>query len=151
MNFGSVITDTLAIRLTDRLNGEAVFDTIIRKPVPGFRDSLSVRIPVKNRLGAHTVKAVLNSDSRVDEIYSNDNEVETSFIVSSSASRDYLRYSFENSVKDFLYFINPQLKPQTESLTVQISDNLLMNGATEITAPFDSFYTKISLTSLQQN
>jgi len=150
-NFGSVITDTLAIRLTDRLNGEAVFDTIIRRTVPGFRDSLSVRIPVKNRLGAHTVKAVLNSDSRIDEIYSNDNEVETSFIVSSSASRDYLRYSFENSVKDFLYFINPQLKPQTESLTVQISDNLLMNGATEITAPFDSFYTKISLTSLQQN
>jgi len=150
-NYGSVVSDTLSIKITDQLNGIAVFDTIVRRPVPNFKDSLIVRVPIKNRLGAHSIKAILNYDGRINEIYNDDNEASTSFIVSSSSSRDNLKYSTENSIKDFLYFINPQRKPAIESLTLRISDNLTMSGATELTVPYDSFFTKVSLSSFQQN
>lgn len=147
-NYGSAINDSLQLRITDRLNGEIVFDTLMKRMVPEFKDSLIVSIPIKNRLGVHAIKAILNNDGRIQEIYSNDNEVETSFIVSSSSSRDYLKYSNENVVKDFLYFINPQRKPETESVTIQIADNPTMLSAQQFTAPFDSFYTKVSLSTL---
>jgi hypothetical protein len=150
-NYGTALTDLMDIRITDRLNGEVVFDTIVTRPVPQFKDSLAISIPTKNRLGIHAIKSTLNSSGRIQEIYDNDNEVEISFIVSSSTSRDYLKYSNENMVKDFLYFINPQRKPETESVTIQIANNPIMTSSTLISAPFDSFYTKISLLSLQTN
>lgn len=150
-NYGTSLSDNVDIRITDRLNGEIVFDTVVTRPVPTFRDSLAVSIPVKNRLGVHAIKATLNDGGRIQEIYDNDNMVETSFIVSSSVSRDYLKYNNENLVKDFLYFINPQRKPDTESVTLQISDNPLITNSTQLTVPFDSFYTKVSLSSFQTN
>lgn len=150
-NYGTALTENVDIRVTDRLNGEVVFDTVVTRPVPTFRDSLSISIPVKNRLGVHAIKGTLNEGGRIQEIYDNDNNVETSFIVSSSISRDYLRYNNENLVKDFLYFINPQRKPETESLTLQIADNPLMTNSNQLTVPFDSFYTKVSLATFQSN
>lgn len=149
-NYGSTLNDSLNIKITDRLNGDVVFESIIRRLVPEFKDSVTVSIPIKNKLGVHSIKATLNSDGRIDEIYNTDNETETSFIVSSSASRDYLKYSNENVVKDFLYFINPQRKPEVESVTVQIADNPLMSSSVQFTVPFDSFFTKVSLSSLQK-
>lgn len=150
-NYGTALTDIVDIRITDRLNGEVVFDTVMTRPVPAFRDSLTVSIPVKNRLGVHAIKATLNDGGRIQEIYDNDNEVETSFIVASSISRDYLKYNNENLVKDFLYFINPLRKPDTESVTVQIADNQLMVNNTQLSVPFDSFYTRVSLAAFPVN
>ncbi len=150
-NYGTALSDNVDIRITDRLNGEIVFDTVVTRPVPTFRDSLAVSIPVKNKLGVHAIKAALNDGGRIQEIYDNDNIVETSFIVSSSISRDYLKYNNENLVKDFLYFINPQRKPDTETVTVEIANNPLMTSSILLTTPFDSFYTKVSLSSFQSN
>jgi len=150
-NYGSAFEDSLDIRITDRLNGQIVFDTVVTRTVPSFRDSLVLSIPVKNRLGVHAIKARLNDGGRIQEIYENDNENETSFMVASSISRDYLRYTNENLVKDFLYFINPQRKPDIESVTLQIADNQSMMNSTQLSVVFDSFYTKVSLSSLQPN
>lgn len=150
-NYGTALTDNLDIRITDRLNGEIVLDTVIARPVPTFRDSLTFNIPVKNRLGVHAIRVTLNDGGRIQEIYDNDNMVEKSFIVSSSISRDNLKYNNENLVKDYLYFINPQRRPETESVTVQLAENPLMANSTQLTVPFDSFYTKVSLSSLQTN
>jgi hypothetical protein len=150
-NYGTALNENVDIRITDRLNGETVFDTVLTRPVPTFRDSMAISIPVKNRLGVHAIKATLNGGGRIPEIYDNDNMVETSFIVSSSISRDYLKYNNENLVKDFLYFINPQRKPNIESVELQIADNALMTNSTQLTVPFDSFYTKVSLASFPVN
>lgn len=148
LNLGSAIKDTLTLKMTDILNGVTIFDIVLQRPVSEYSDSVVFSIPIKNKLGLHTVKVTLNEDKHIDEIYNSDNEAEASFVVSSSTSRDYLRYASENVVKDYLYFINPQRKPENESLTIQIADNPIMQSSITYVVPFDTFHTKVSLASL---
>jgi hypothetical protein len=150
-NYGSETNDSMKIRLTDISAGSTVLDTVLMRKVPGFRDSLAVFIPIKNRLGVHSLKAVLNYDHAIDEIYNDDNEASLSFIVATTSSRDNLKYSSENIIKDYLYFINPLRKPEIERIDLQIATDPQMAGATQFSVPFDSFYTKVSLSSLQKN
>lgn len=75
--------------------------------LPVLKDSIKFFIPIKNRPGKHTLIFNLDSANQIDEFDENDNSFEYNFIVNMSKYLPILDYSYENCIKDSIYFINP--------------------------------------------
>lgn len=148
-NYGTVPNDTLSLSIMNFVNGVVVKDSIVKRVVPEFRDSLELKLPIKGLSGDHRIRVRINSDNRIQELYSDDNEAEIGFLVAASTTRDYLKYTTENVVGEFIYFLNPGTLGEQQSLTVQFAESPTFDSPILRTVPFDTFYTKVPIDFLQ--
>ncbi len=106
-NYGKVPNNTIIITIKDSYNSNTTFEQYFRRPVPLILDSLSVNIPIKNMIGAHTLTITLDSANALDEIYKNGNQASINFNVNSTSIRSLLNNQFYNSFNGSISFLNP--------------------------------------------
>lgn len=104
-NMGLALKDSFQLTLSYTYNKTSSKKHFL--PLPILKDSISFFIPIKNRPGKHTLIFNLDTTNKIDEFNENDNSFEYNFIVNMSKYLPILDYSYENCIKDSLYFINP--------------------------------------------
>lgn len=150
-NYGTVVNDTLSIQVRQLVNGVGQRDTILTRLVPQFRDSLKVKLSVKGLVGENKIIVNVNPNSRIDEIYTDDNEATYNFLISSSTTRDYLKYENENVVGEFIYFLTPGDVTGQQQFTVQFSESPSFETSVTRAVPYDTFYTRVQLDFLPKD
>jgi Peptidase family C25/Interleukin-like EMT inducer/CARDB len=149
-NLGLVPPAPAEVSISDRFNGETVFNTSFRIPTATFWDTTVIHVPIKNLIGQHTLTVIVDSANAIDEIYKTDNTASLSFAVYSTTVRSLDQSTYYNSEQDTITLLNPVYKiagaPERMRLSLDTSDTFAT--AFEMTKNFDTVTTKIPLAAL---
>jgi hypothetical protein len=153
LNTGRVPDDSLAISVISRWFDEITYHSELKIPVPFFKDSLIVTIPINRRVGPHQVEVNLDVQNSIDEIYETDNFAVYTFTVFSTSVRPIEIEEFYNTTRSSVKVLNPTLvlSSTSDEIKVSISDNPNFTNAFDIIKNMDSVYTTINLNSLVNN
>ncbi|HVO75663.1 MAG TPA: C25 family cysteine peptidase, partial [Ignavibacteriaceae bacterium] len=148
-NFGRVSGDSLSIFISDKWQNSN-FELNKKIPVPLFIDSILAAVPVKGKVGEHTLTAELDKPGLIDEIYENDNTAEFKYTVYSTSIRPVLYEKYFNSFKHKLRLLNPTLflPGMPQEMLVSVSTDPEFSNNQNFTAVFDTFFTDVQLSSL---
>ena len=150
LNTGSVINDTVATKISLSYQGSQT-DTTLRRPLPGFLDTLLLRIPIEQRSGDFQISVHLNSDGKTPEIDTFNNTAVSHLTVLSNAFKQVNPLpNFEQQVTS-LTLLNPSIKPQEGITTVEWKVDTVQNESpTQMhTQTLGRVVTTLPLTSLQ--
>lgn len=149
-NHGSVSTDSFNISVTQMYGGlvERNFDR--RKILPGYSDSITISIPVKDKPGVHSIIVHLDSNDEIDELNTEDNYHEYEISVLSSSIRPLVHYEVSNGLRNEIIVVNPQSGGNANIIT-EISSYEDFSQPFQINTPQDSFFTQIDLSGILGN
>ena len=150
LNTGSVSNDTVNTKFSF-LYQSTQTDTILRRPLPGFQDTLHVRIPIEQRSGDFQITVRLNSDGKTPEIDTLNNTAISHLTVLSSAFKQVSPLpNFEQKVTA-LTLLNPSINPQEANESVWWKLDTIENALTTQTniQTLGRVVTTLPLTSLE--
>jgi len=152
-NAGRTENDSFKISLTVHRLEETIFQYENKLPLPLFKDTLLIKIPVENRVGQHIVNINLDIENSIDEIYEDDNAAQYVYYIFSTSVRPFETERFYSTKRDSLIVLNPVLisDENLKDVVVSIADNPDFNNAAEIITTMDSVSTIINLNNLQEN
>ncbi|MDP4174585.1 MAG: C25 family cysteine peptidase [Bacteroidota bacterium] len=150
LNTGRVDSTFFRILILDNFNGSKVYEKSYKLKLPLYQDSLEAFIPVKDRIGKHILEIKLDADNQLDELFKDDNQISTDFIVSSNQLRSLISNKFENRLGSTIQLLNPVYKIR-DSLVVQYDSNPLFTNPKTIIKRLDTLRTNITLTDLIKN
>jgi hypothetical protein len=150
-NYGTVINDSCTVKIVHsytHLNRDTVITSLQRVKIPGYSDSLTVYVPVKNAPGTHTLTVQLDPNAVLDELYKDDNTQTTTFYVASLSLKPL-------SFSDYSAAINPSVKIlNTTSAVTSIKPEIVVqydtvatfssSAKTTFNTAWDTVFTKIS-------
>lgn len=149
-NHGKVITDSLEISVLHYFENETD-STYLKIKVPNYKDSLSVKLVVKDKVGLHNASILLDPANKIDEISTVDNAAAISFNVASSAIRPIIQYQMKNGITSNINFLNPTSTPNNENIMVEFSIDKSFSEVNSIEIKFDTLFTGINLPMLVNN
>ncbi len=85
------------LAVEDSYNNKISMEAIFKVPIPLLNDSLTVNIPIRNKIGNHSLTVMLDSANSIDEIYKTDNKASVNFIVYSINFRSLFTDQYYNS------------------------------------------------------
>ena len=151
-NFGTKDTSIYSYSVQHSFNGNIIQSFSGRRGLPGFKDTISVWLYVKDLSGEHSMTINLDTNQEVPEIYEDDNLLTSSFYVYSTALRDLVKNKFENSALDKIRILNPSfMDNENFNIKYQISETEDFNTFQDYIVQADSFYTDIDLPELGSN
>ncbi len=150
-NTGRVPDDSVNVSIVDNWNNNVSYSSEIKIPFPLFKDTLTVNIPVKGKVGQHTVNVQLDNQNLIDELYETDNSADFTFTVFSTSVRPIETEKYYNSDRNSLKVLNPVLVPSSNDLRLSLSDNPDFQNATDINKSMDSVFTSVDLNTLPSN
>ena len=150
-NLGTVTNDSIKISLTDIYNGNKIVDASFERQLPLYKDSLIVKIPIKNKPGSHQIKFKLDSENSVHEIYEDDNIYETQLNVLSGSIKLLNNYSVENEITNKLKFINPVVNPNASSFNIELSESQQFNNVQTFQVQFDTLISQFAIPATFKN
>ncbi len=106
-NYGIVPDDSVQIIVKDLYNNSIISEQYFEVPIPLLNDSLVVNIPIKNKIGVHSLTVVIDSANTIDEIYKNDNQASADFTVYSITLRGLFGSQNYNVYNGTLSLLNP--------------------------------------------
>ena len=106
-NYGLVPNDSVQIIVKDLYNNTISSEQYFRVPVPLLNDSITVNVPIKNKIGVHSLNVVIDSANAIDEIYKTDNQATTNFTVYSVTLRAVLGSMNYNTYSGNISLLNP--------------------------------------------
>ncbi|MGA7836552.1 MAG: C25 family cysteine peptidase [Ignavibacteriaceae bacterium] len=149
-NLGKVDTTHFNISIIDNLDNRELFNKIISKGLPDYKDSLEFYLPVKKLAGDHKLKVQLDSGNSIDEISKGDNTFTFDIFVSNSSVRALVSSSTNLIANGNFVFINPIKRNNSDSINVQYADNQDFNNSQVIIKKLDTLATKVSLPGLTE-
>jgi len=152
MNTGRVIQDSMNVKLRHTYNNVTA-DTLIKRKIPLFRDTLVAAYPIKDRAGDHTFTIEFNPDGRIQELQRNDNTTSYSTAVLSTSLKAVRPLpNYESPQVDFV-MLNPTRKVSdiSASVTLQLDTTEAFSTPVSISKPFGFVSTKIPLPTLQKD
>jgi peptidase C25-like protein/interleukin-like EMT inducer protein/CARDB protein len=149
-NFGSVIGDTLEILYIHEFQG-ARDSNIVSLEIPSSEDSLSVKLFVKGRAGNHSLKVILDPNSKYDELSKNDNIGNLTFNIASSSIRPIINYKVVNGIKNEITFLNPTSQPVAKSIILDLSASNDFSNINSHEVTFDSTISNFDISKFVDN
>ncbi len=149
-NYGIVPNDTFRVKVEDQYNNKINSEHYFSVPVPLIDDSLTVNIPIKNKVGNHILTVVLDSANTVDEIYKTDNTASVNFIVYSISFRSLFIDQYYNSFNGILSFLNLSYNVDTTNskFNFQIDTTKYFTSPIQLEKNLEYFSSNISLQGL---
>ncbi len=144
-NIGTVTNDTVVVSVRTVYRGAENYARHFRLPMPSFRESLTVAVPVLQQPGEHTVFISIDSVNVIDEISETDNSVSLSVIVATTAVRNLSEYQTVNGTTGTISFLNPSIVPTSSSFTFTVSDNPQFQNAVTRQVAYDTFATAVAI------
>jgi len=151
LNAGRVPDDSLSVSIFDNWGDKVSYNSEFKIPAPLFIDTLTINIPVKERVGQHRINVELDNQNLIDELYETDNSADFIFSVFSTSVRPVEAEKYYNSDRSSLRVLNPVLVPSSNDLRLSLSDNPDFQNAVDIYKNLDSVYTTVDLNSLSLN
>ncbi|NUN71059.1 MAG: hypothetical protein HUU02_15265, partial [Bacteroidetes bacterium] len=144
-NLGKVPVDSITIGLSSEYKGATILQRSLRAAIPRYGDTITIRIPVRNRPGEHLLTVTLDAGSEQDEIYENDNVLTAPLFVASSTIRNLDYSATLHQTDGNLMLLNPGLPTGKETFT--LSMGLTPDFAVEqsMQVPMDTFMTRYTL------
>lgn len=149
-NSGSVVSDSFKIQIAINIENTNLNNFTIKRPVPSYKDSLIVYVPVNKRAGNYRVEVKLNSDDTISELYSDDNSALVEFQVFSTEFRTSAPYVSSFATNNNLFVLNPRSLSQSSQLIYQISENPTFLNVSPVEISLGSAFSEISLNNLQK-
>lgn len=147
-NFGIKDTTTFNYSFEHKFNSNIVKNISGRLALPEFKDTISVWLTTQELSGEHSLTINLDTNQDVIEIYEDDNLLNSTFYVYSTALRDLVKQRIENPALNRLRILNPSLMDdQNFNIKLQISETEDFHSFQEYTIPSDSFYTEYNFLS----
>lgn len=154
-NYGTVINDSCTVKLVHsytHANRDTVVTLLKRVKIPGYSDSLTVYVPVKNSPGDHTLRVQIDPDGLLDELFKDDNQQTYNFYVASLSLKPL-------SASDYTAAINPSIKILNATtkgtysepkIVIQYDTVSTFTSSAKTTSDtlWDTIYTKISFSKL---
>lgn len=150
-NYGRVKVDTFTVAITSGLNQSISFNRQFKKAIPLYSDSLTFSIPVKNQPGEHTLRIVLDSDNKIDELSKSNNEINLNFFVASSAIKMSEVYTIEGKLSSPVTLLNPVSDPLSKNFRLEISANNKFSNPSNLDLNFDTLVTKAAIPGMYLN
>ncbi|MCL5030826.1 MAG: C25 family cysteine peptidase [Bacteroidetes bacterium] len=141
-NFGRVQSDTFAVAITSSFNQSITFSRQLKRVVPLYVDSLIFSLPVKNKPGEHSLRIILDSNNKIDELLKSNNEINLDFFVFSSAIKMPEVYTIEGKLASPITLLNPVSNPLSKNFRLEISDNIKFSNPYTFDLNFDTLITK---------
>jgi hypothetical protein len=148
LNVGKVLPDSFYIKVYSEYTDSSHLIYQSRRLLPRFSDSLFFSLRIKSKPGIHKIRAYLDSENEINEITENDNLLQFSVNVASTSLRTTFLNEIENGSDDSIFFLNPVGKPQSDTLIIQQSNNPAFDFTNTLYIPFDTLFTKVSLSNL---
>jgi len=149
-NYGTVLQDSLEILVLHSYQTQV--DSIpLRIKIPNFKDSLSVKLAVKDMSGNHQMIINLDPQNNFEELSKEDNISSVSFYVASSSIRPIIQYQVENGFNAIIALLNPTSDPNSESIAVEYSLNKDFYGAKNFEVQLDTLFTQVNFSDFQKN
>ena len=150
-NYGKVIDSLFSISIKDLYSDSIYYSITLNRQVPKFRDSIDFTIPIKSRPGQHKLVLELDSENILDEMTKDDNQIEYSYVIASSAIRSITPHYVENQIYNELLFLNPGNSPLSDTLVVEFSKDETFTNMLTAYQPMEPFYTRVNLSLLFDN
>lgn len=149
-NWGRVPFDSVDFQLTHKWSDSTVYQTEFKIPVPLFKDTLLMNIPIMKRVGNHTVTVELDKYNLIDELDEDDNVASFTFTVYSTSVRPIETEKYYTTGRNRLTLLNPTLRiPDVpEEIIFSIADNPEFQGAMNQNHQLDTLVTRIQTGSL---
>lgn len=144
-NSGLATIDTFKIKIQHFYNSQIIKEESISKVLPLFSDSLQFYIKTKNLTGEHRISINLDSENKIEEIYENDNELNTTVNIFSSSFRSLFVNPIQNQVSNSICFINSTNNSNSNRIKVKIAKNADFSGSDSTFISLGTIYTKINL------
>ena len=106
--------------LKNLYNNKISSEQYFKVPVPLLNDSLIINIPIKNKIGNHSLTVVLDSANSINEIYKTDNKASVNFIVYSLTFRSLFADQYYNSFNGNITLLNPSYNTDTANSKFEI-------------------------------
>lgn len=153
LNTGRVSDDSLNVSITSTWSDEITYQSQFKIPMPLFRDTIEVNIPVEGKVGQHIVDVELDNQNLIDEIYETDNSASYVFTVFSTSVRPVEAEKFYNTARSTVRVLNPVLSDNisTNQIRLSLSNNPDFTNAADIYEDMDSVYTSVDFSSLVAN
>ncbi|HOJ18069.1 MAG TPA: C25 family cysteine peptidase [Ignavibacteriaceae bacterium] len=149
-NLGRVLVDSFDISISNSFLDTIYFNKTIRERIPLLSSEFQFYIPIKGKIGNHTLTITLDINNTVEEIYENDNNATFSFSVFSTSLKTLEYDDYYGVKKEFLSLLNP-VSPENNiinSIRLEVADNNLFTNPISFNKPFDTLITAFSLNQL---
>ena len=150
-NLGILIPGILELNYLQLFESNIIKNENIVIPIPGYSDTISIWLNVKDKAGLHKLILDLDPNNKIEEIYEDDNTTEFEFNVYSTSLRDLLTSTYENSALESLRLLNPTTYTSNAfSIELQVSSKESFLDSSSIVTSADTFSTDINLSSLTE-
>lgn len=151
-NLGFASDDSLNISISHQMGSLIIGSQIIRLQLPGYSNSISYWMKIKDVPGQHALNIKLDSDNEIPELYENDNEISFPLTIYSSQLRDLVDYDIENSAANSILLLNPiNFSSETFGINFQLSTDENFSALQQYDITASEFYTPINLNGLESN
>ncbi len=115
-----------------------------------MNDSLTVYIPIRNKIGNHSLTVILDSANSIDELYKTDNQASVNFIVYSINFRSLFTNQYYNSFNGNISFLNPSynIDKANSSFDFQIDTTRYFTSPLQSEQKLSVFTSNISVKGL---
>ncbi len=117
INSGTVINDSLDLNVRSNY-GSSVSEYTIRRRLPLLYDTVTLKYPVYERPGSHSLSLLLNPDKKIQELDYNDNSVSKSFSVLSTAFQLLKPLSEYKTITNEVLLLNPTFLSDSDAVVV---------------------------------
>lgn len=144
-NYGSSPNDSLFIK-AEYIN-KGVTEKVLEfsRALPLYNDSLYFYIPINMTAGEREIRIALDEENSIEELNESDNIASIHFYIASSYIQSDLLYENEQEISGRIRIFNPSIKPTTEIIEYEMSDNPDFTGAQKYFQNLDTLYTDIRL------
>ena len=152
-NWGRVNNDSLQLLVENRFADSLIYSTSFKIPSPVLETTIQFYVITNALLGQHSLTIKLDPDNLLEEIYEDDNEVNTEFTIYSTSLRALESELYYTSERDTVLLLNPTYETEAgvNDLIFSVADNESFNNAMEFNVDLASVFTKIPLNSLSNN
>ena len=152
-NWGKAHNDSLDVNFIESWQDSVVYSKQFKILIPLFETEISIKLPVKSRVGDHAVAIELDKPNLYDEIYEDDNLANFKFTIFSTSIRPIQVENYYNSIQTTVDLLNPNIKLENlpEEILLSLSENPEFTNPQNWIVPFDTLRTIANFSSLLNN
>ncbi len=149
-NLGKAPSGKLTLFISDTFDGSIIFEKTDTVDVPLYSDNIEISIPIKNKIGSHSIFIELDKNNDYDEINENDNSTTFEFNVASTSIRSLEKDIYYSQIEENIRILNPNARFEDESdeIVFEYSENSSFDNPSEKIIPVGNVSTEINVSDL---
>ncbi|NLT51591.1 MAG: T9SS type A sorting domain-containing protein [Ignavibacteria bacterium] len=142
-------TAKITVRVNHTYNGQNIPEDDIVISMPAYKENIHFYVNIKEMTGNHNIIISADPDNMINEINEDNNSIAYNFNVVNSSLRTIIKDIVLNSFYQNLRILNPSVKQGTDSIAVEISDNIQFVNPSKKILAIDTVLTNINFDNLQ--